>query len=83
VPAPDPTDPFDLGRCEIPGVGPIPVDAARRLACNGRTARLVLAADGTVLDHGRAVRLATREQRQALVVRDRGCVFPGCDRAPS
>jgi hypothetical protein len=82
VRAPDPADPFDLGLCEITGAGPIPVDAARRLACNGRVARLVLGADGTILDHGRAVRLATREQRQALVVRDRGCVFPGCDRAP-
>jgi hypothetical protein len=28
---------------------------------------------------GRAVRLATPTQRQALRLRDRGCVIPGCD----
>ena len=55
---------------------------ARRLACNGRIARIVLGADRTVLDMGRAVRLATPDQRRALVARDRGCVFPGCDRGP-
>ena len=33
-----------------------------------------------VLDVGRARRLATPAQRAALRVRDRGCVFPGCDR---
>ena len=82
VPAPDPTDPFDLGTCDIPGTGPVPVEMARRLACNGRLARVVLGADRTVLDMGRAVRLATPDQRRALVARDRGCVFPGCDRGP-
>ena len=31
---------------------------------------------------GHAVRLATPGQRRALAIRDRGCVFPGCDRPP-
>ena len=33
-----------------------------------------------VLDLGRSRRLATPGQRQALTVRDRGCVFEGCGR---
>lgn len=36
-----------------------------------------------VLDAGRAQRLVSPGQRHALAIRDRGCVFPGCDRPPS
>ena len=32
------------------------------------------------LDVGRATRVIAPAQRAALAVRDRGCVFPGCDR---
>ena len=32
---------------------------------------------------GRATRLATKAQRTALAIRDRGCVIPGCDRPPA
>jgi Domain of unknown function (DUF222)/HNH endonuclease len=32
------------------------------------------------LDLGRATRVVSPAQRAALAVRDRGCVFPGCDR---
>jgi hypothetical protein len=32
------------------------------------------------LDLGRATRVVSPAQRSALAVRDRGCVFPGCDR---
>ena len=40
----------------------------------------MFSADGEVLDLGMAVRLATREQRIALVARSKGqCEFPGCD----
>ncbi len=35
---------------------------------------------GELLDMGRRRRLFTRVQRRALIYRDRGCVFPGCDR---
>lgn len=49
------------------------------LACDGRLVRQVMDADSVVLDQGRAVRLFTRAQRRALITRDRGCAFPGCD----
>jgi hypothetical protein len=34
------------------------------------------------LEVGRATRVVSAAQRAALVVRDRGCAFPGCDRPP-
>ncbi|MFV0450835.1 MAG: hypothetical protein ACK5LS_01115, partial [Propioniciclava sp.] len=35
-----------------------------------------------VLDVGREQRLVTPAIRAALHARDRGCVFPGCEKAP-
>ncbi len=35
-----------------------------------------------ILDASRSQRLVAPGQRKALAVRDRGCVFPGCDRPP-
>ena len=55
---------------------------ARRMACDARILPLVLGGAGQVLDAGRARRLATGALRRALVARDRGCTFPGCDRPP-
>jgi hypothetical protein len=52
----------------------------RRLACDAQILPIVLGGTGQVLDAGRARRLATGPLRRALVVRDRGCAFPGCDR---
>jgi hypothetical protein len=42
-----------------------------------------LAAPSVILDLGRTRRTASTDQRVALIVRDRGCVYPGCDRDPS
>ncbi|MDX6297626.1 MAG: hypothetical protein QOI51_1483, partial [Nocardioidaceae bacterium] len=55
----------------------------RRLACNAQLIPAVLAGDSTILDLGLAQRLFTRYQRIALAVRDRGCIWPGCDRPPA
>ncbi|MBA2574013.1 MAG: DUF222 domain-containing protein, partial [Nocardioidaceae bacterium] len=56
---------------------------ARRLACNANLIPVVLDGDSRILDHGTGKRLFDRHQRVALGVRDRGCVFPGCNRPPS
>jgi hypothetical protein len=57
-------------------------DALRRLACDANISRIVTGPGGEVLDVGRATRTVSDPQRRALVVRDKGCVFPGCDRPP-
>ncbi|MCU1455895.1 MAG: endonuclease [Acidimicrobiales bacterium] len=67
--------------CEITGIGPVPGDTVRRLACTADIVDTHIGADGQVLDLGRTRRRATEAQRRALLVRDRVCVFPGCDRA--
>ena len=66
------------GRCEIPGVGPVPVDHARdRL---GDALVELLVAHGTdvttVYSAGRHI---PRRVRSALLLRDPRCVVPGCD----
>ncbi|MFN8035875.1 MAG: DUF222 domain-containing protein [Acidimicrobiia bacterium] len=53
-----------------------------RLLCNASIAAVVTGAGGEILDAGRSIRVPSAAQRRALVVRDRGCVFPGCDRPP-
>lgn len=51
----------------------------RQLACDADIIPVVLGSDGEVLDIGRAVRLFTKGQRQALWHRDKQCTYPGCD----
>ncbi|WFF03995.1 HNH endonuclease signature motif containing protein [Micromonospora sp. WMMD964] len=57
-------------------------EAVRRLACDARILPAVLDGSGQVLDVGRQRRLISGPLRRALVLRDRGCAFPGCDRPP-
>ncbi|MGI5525018.1 DUF222 domain-containing protein [Micromonospora sp. CA-259024] len=54
--------------------------AVRRLACDAGVLPAVLAGNSQVLDVGRQRRLFTGPLRRALVLRDGGCAFPGCDR---
>ncbi|MQA26135.1 MAG: DUF222 domain-containing protein [Micromonosporaceae bacterium] len=56
--------------------------ALRRVACDAQIIPAVLGTDSMPLDLGRAVRLFTPAQRRALILRDKGCAFPGCDRHP-
>jgi Domain of unknown function (DUF222) len=54
--------------------------AVRRLACDAAILPAVLGGQGQVLDVGRQRRTFTGPLRRALVLRDGGCAFPGCDR---
>jgi hypothetical protein len=56
---------------------------AQRLACNAHLVALYLENGTRVVDHGMTRRLYDRHQRLALAVRDKGCVFPACDRPPA
>jgi hypothetical protein len=59
---------------------PIPAETVRRLACDAARTRVTLTHDGQPLDVGRTTRTVPPALRRALVVRDHGCRFPGCDR---
>lgn len=54
----------------------------RRLACDATFHALIVDSDGVPLDLRRSARFASKDQRRAAMVRDGGCVHPGCD-APS
>ena len=63
--------------CEIPGVGPIPVEVARHLAVDSILNVLVTrGVDVTAVAH--AGRTIPAPVRRALVERDPVCVVPGC-----
>jgi hypothetical protein len=51
----------------------------RHLFCDAAYIAVVVDRVGVPLGMGRTVRHATPAQRRALIVRDGGCVFPGCD----
>jgi hypothetical protein len=73
----------EQGVCELADGTQIPVETARRLACDGDIIPIVLGSDGVTLDVGRSRRLATRAQRKALRAMHRTCAFDGCDVAHS
>jgi hypothetical protein len=72
------TQSTDAGVCEIPGVGPVPLETARALL--GDALCTLVVTDGvdvtTVCTLGRSVPHALKV---ALMERDRCCVVPGCD----
>ncbi len=58
--------------------GPVNAEVARRIACDARVIPVVLGACGEPLDVGRASHSVPAAIRRAVIVRDRGCAFPGC-----
>jgi hypothetical protein len=62
--------------------GTLTIPQLLQLAGQARIIPVVTDGRGVVLDLGRSERCATTDQRHALNVRDRGCVFPGCTLPP-
>jgi hypothetical protein len=62
---------------------PISAKAVERLACDCSVTRILLDSDSMVIDVGRARRTVSGPKRKALNVRDKHCVWPGCDRPPT
>jgi hypothetical protein len=64
---------------EIAGVGPVPAEVVRRLACDAHVDLAVEDPEGSILSQGRARRDPTPVQRVEIDRRDKGCRFSGCN----
>jgi len=69
-------EPALLGARDVP----VCAETARRMACDAGVIPAGLGANGEPLDIGRLTRVVPVGMRRALVLRDRTCRFPGCDR---
>jgi len=68
----------DAECCEIPGVGPVPIETARELLGDAILELVITKGSdiASVTHLGRTVRAPLR---RALIERDQTCVIPGCD----
>lgn len=66
------------GRATLADGTPVPVEMARRYACEADIYPAVLGGESRPLDVGRGRRLATRHQRVAMLARSKTCEWPGC-----
>ena len=66
--------------CELDNVGPFSPETALRLACDSSVMRVVMSGESQPLDVGRRTPVVPAPMRRAVIVRDRRCRFPGCDR---
>ena len=57
----------------------VPAETSRRLSCDCSIVKLIEDAQGEPLSIGRKSRIVPPPMRRALLVRDRGCQFPGCN----
>ncbi|MFM8312514.1 MAG: HNH endonuclease signature motif containing protein, partial [Ilumatobacteraceae bacterium] len=72
---------FQEHRCEtIDGV-PLAEAAVAAMMLTGRLRRVLLAPDGVVIDMGRTRRLFTGGAREAAMLTDPRCLWPGCERS--
>jgi hypothetical protein len=62
---------------------PLSIEATLQVLCDANVIPIVLGSCGEPLDIGRLTRTVPAGMRRALVARDQGCAFPGCDRPAS
>jgi uncharacterized protein DUF222/HNH endonuclease len=70
------------GPGEFDHVGSIDGETVRRLTCEAAVSRVVLGPRSEPLDVGRRTPVVPPAMRRAVVIRDKECRFPGCDRPP-
>lgn len=68
------------GAGDLDRVGAVDVRVARQLSCDASVMRVVMAGRSQPLDVGRRTPVVPPAVRRAVIVRDRTCRFPGCDR---
>jgi Domain of unknown function (DUF222)/HNH endonuclease len=71
------------GMAELDHSGPVGPRIARMLFCDASVRRVVLGPGSEPLDVGRATPVVSAALRRAVLLRDRHCRFPGCDRPKS
>jgi Domain of unknown function (DUF222)/HNH endonuclease len=69
-------------RCAFDDAGRAEPEDVRRIACDASVSRVVTAPPSSPLEVGRRTPVVPAALRRAVVVRDAGCRFPGCDRPP-
>lgn len=81
VPATMLLDPDDTTPGILDGIGPIPADAASRIAADGTWRRLLTdPVTGVLTDYSTRTYTPGATLRSAVTARDRTCMFPGCHR---
>jgi hypothetical protein len=70
------------GRSDILGGGSVLPATVQRLLCGSWISRVIMNAQGEVLDLGRRARLFSPAQQRAIKIRDGGCALACCDRPP-
>ena len=71
-----------VGTAKLGDEGYLDAASARRIACDSKVLPIVLGGRSDPLDFGRQTRTIPHRLRRALIARDRGCAFPGCQRPP-
>ena len=69
-----------LGAGTLDSGGRLSPAETRRLLCDAELIPAVLGSDGELLDIGRRTRVVPMGMRRAVALRDRGCIWHGCDR---
>ena len=72
-----------LGGTYLDTGGAVSPTEAAALRCDAAIHRLVVDGRSSILDYGRSVRTAPVDLFNALLARDQGCRWPGCDRPAS
>ena len=68
------------GRMDGEFTGPLHPQDIERLLCDASISRIVTGPDSLPINLGRARRTPSAAQRRAIVARDQGCRWPGCNR---